>query len=300
MSVSITAANRLTYQDGFYAAVEDMSAGLWPLFPEVTVEGEMKRLDYIGVIDGVQSANTRFAPIVAVDPTHDNRWLSTEVNYQAVQVDAKDVLNIMMDPKSEYMQRLQSAFMRKREDVIIEALDATVTTGVRGAGTQAFDTTNQQIAAGGTNITLDKLSEALYILESRAYADQDMGQPLYFVYTPKQKQALLKISEVVNTDYAQHQALVDGRMASFYGFNFISSNRLIAGDGLGAGLSESRECYAFTGDAILKGVGLTKIVDAYQDKTLVKHPWMLYVQEDIGAVRRYEEKVVKVLCDETA
>ena len=300
MAVTITAANRLTYQDGFFARVEDMSAGLWPLFPEVQVEGEMKRVDFIDVIDSVQSANTRFTPIVAVDPLHTNRWLSTVVNYQAVQVDPKDVLNIMMDPKSEYMRKLQNAFMRKREDVIIEAFDATVTTGVRGAGTTIFDATNMQIAAGGTNLTLDKLSEALYILESRGYADQDLGQTLYFAYSPKQKQALLQISEVVNTDYAQHQALVDGRMSSFYGFTFVSSNRLIATDGLGIGVSASRECYAFTSDALMKGTGLGKIVDVYQDKTKVKHPYMLYVQEDIGAVRMQEELIVKILCDETA
>lgn len=299
MSVTITAANRLTYQDGFMSRVEDMSAGLWPLIPKVQVEGEMKRIDFIDVIDGVQSGNTRFAPIVTVDPVHTNRWISTSVNYQAVQVDPKDVLNIMQDPKSEYMVKMQNAFMRHREDVVIEAFDATVTTGVRGGTTTAFPG-SQQINAGGTNLTLDKLSEALYMLESRAYADQDLGQTLYFVYSPKQKQSLLQISEIVNTDYAQHKRLESGQVSSFYGFTFISSNRLIAGDGLGAGLSTSRECYAFTADAMLGGEGLAKIVDVYQDKKLVKHPYILYVQEDIGCIRKEEEKVVKVLCDETA
>ncbi len=300
MSVTITTANRLTYQDGFMSRVEDMSAGLWPLIPKVQVEGEMKRIDFIDVIDGVQSGNTRFSPIQTVDPVHTNRWISTAVNYQAVMVDPKDVLNIMQDPKSEYMVKMQNAFMRHREDKVIEAFDATVTTGVRGGSTTAFDTSNQQIAAGGTNLTLEKLSEALYKLESRAYADQNMGQTLYFVYSPKQKQALLQISEIVNSDYAQHKRLESGQVASFYGFTFISSNRLVAGDGLGAGLSTSRECYAFTADAMLGGEGLSKIVDVYQDKTLVKQPFVLYVQEDIGCIRKQEELVVKVICDETA
>ena len=100
MSVTITAANRLTYQDGFYSRVEDMSSGLWPLIPKVAVEGEMKRIDFIDVIDGVQSANTRFAPITTVDPVHTNRWISTAVNYQAVQVDPKDVLTPGSTPTS--------------------------------------------------------------------------------------------------------------------------------------------------------------------------------------------------------
>ncbi len=299
MSVTITAAERMTYQDGFFNNVEDMNTGLWSIFPSTDVEGEMKRVDFIDIIDGVKSANSRFTPISGVDPLHTNRWLATQVNYQAVHVDPKDVKNIIMDPKSNYMMKLANAFTRKREDIIIEAFDATVTTGEKGATTQAFDTGNQQIAANGTNLTLDKLNEALYILESRAYADQSSEQ-LYFVYSPKQKQALLKIAEVVSSDFSVHKSLVDGKVTSFMGFTFIMSNRLIAGDGLGAGVSTNRECYAFTGDALLTGQGLSRIADIDIRKDMVKFPWQLYVQEDVGAVRMQEELVVQVICNETA
>ena len=300
MAITITEAERLTYQDGFFANVEDRGGALWPLFPKTEVDGKMKRMDFIDIIDGVQAANTRFTPIVGVNPLHTNRWLATQVNYQAVHVDPKDVHRIIMDPKDQYMQKLAGAFTRKREDIVIAAMNAAVTSGETGGSTVAFDTVNQLISAGGTNLTLDKLREAQYILASRAFVDQNMGDTLYFVYSPKQRESLLQISELINSDFTAHKALTDGKIASFMGFTFVMSHRLIAGDGLGIGVSTERQCYAFAADAMMVGEGLSRIVDVTQREDLVKMPAQLYVQEDVGAVRMHEEMIVQVNCDETA
>ena len=300
MVITITDAERLTYRDGFMERVHDMGNTLWSIFPKEPVEGLMKRFDFIGEIDGVQQANSRFTPIVPVDPSHTNRWLTTQPNEQAVFVDKKDIKRVVIDPKSDYMTRIVRAFVRKREDVIIEAFDAAVTSGESGGSTTSFDTTNNLIDSGGTyNLTLEKLQDTLFTLETRAFAYQMPGVRKYFVWTPAQKRALLRTTEATSSDFNTIKALVKGELNEFMGFEFITSSRLVSADGLAIGSSVNRECYAFLGDAMVLGEGMERITDVYERKDLTKYPWQLYALEDIGAMRKHEEMIVKVIVNET-
>lgn len=300
MAITITDAERLTYRDNFMSRVQEMGNTLWPLFPMEMVEGLMKRVDFVGPITSTQVANNRFTPIVGVDPLHTNRWLSTNPNEQAVFVDKKDINRVVIDPKTRYMDELVNAFVRRRETVIISALGGTVTTGETGGSTSVFDTTNQQIAAGGFDLTLEKLQDTLFTHETRAYTHQNPGVRKYFVYTPAQKRSLLRTTEITNSDYNTVKALVNGEISEYMGYTFLTSTLLTAADGLAIGSSVNRECYAFTADAILKGEGMDRITDVRERYDLTKFPWQLYVLEDIGALRFQDEKVIRVLCDETA
>lgn len=298
---SITVAERLTYTDNFKDRVENMGNVVWPLFEKTVVEGNMKRIDFIGNIESTQTANSRFTPIVGVDPVHTNRWISTAANEQAVFVDRKDINNVVMDPKSKYMDKIVNAFVRRREDVVFTAMGASVLTGETGTGAAAtFDTTNNEIAAGGTDLTLEKLQDALFTLETRAYAHQNPGVTKYFVYTPAQKRSLLRTTEVTNSDYNIIKALVEGQIEHYMGFTFLTSTQVPSGDGLAIGSSTNRYCYAFTNDVMLLGEGISRITDVHERKDLTKVPWQLYAMEDIGAMRQEEEKIVRVICDETA
>lgn len=300
MAITITDAERLTYRDNFMMRVQEMGNTLWPLFPMEMVEGLMKRVDFVGPITATQVANNRFTPIVGVDPLHTNRWLSTNPNEQAVFVDKKDINRVVIDPKTRYMDELVNAFVRRRETVIISALGGTVTTGETGGSTSVFDTTNQEIAAGGFDLTLEKLQDTLFTHETRAYTHQNPGVRKYFVYTPAQKRSLLRTTEITNSDYNTVKALVNGEISEYMGYTFLTSTLLTAADGLAIGSSVNRECYAFTADAILKGEGMDRITDVRERYDLTKFPWQLYVLEDIGALRMQDEKVIRVLCDETA
>jgi hypothetical protein len=175
-----------------------------------------------------------------------------------------------------------------------------VTTGETGGSTTVFDTTNQEIAAGGFDLTLEKLQDSLFKHETRAYTHQNPGVRKYFVYTPAQKRSLLRTTEITNSDYNTVKALVNGEISEYMGYTFLTSTLLTAADGLAIGSSVNRECYAFTADAILKGEGMDRITDVRERYDLTKFPWQLYVLEDIGALRMQDEKVIRVLCDETA
>lgn len=300
MAITITDAERLTYRDGFMSRVQDAGNVLWPLFPKEPVEGLMKRFDFIGKISSVQTANQRFTPITPVDPLHTNRWLATSPNEQAVFVDKKDIKRVVMDPKSRYMEEITNAFIRKREDVIVAAFDAAVVSGETGTTTTSFDTTNNLIDSAGTyNLTLEKLQDTLFTLETRAFINQMPGVRKYFVWTPAQKRALLRTTEAVNSDYNTVKALVKGEINEFMGFEFITSHALTSADGLAIGSSVNRECYAFTSDAMILGEGMERITDVYERRDLTKYPWQLYALEDIGAMRMQEEKIVKVIVNET-
>lgn len=301
MSVSITDAERLTYTDNFISRVENVASVLWPLFRMDPVEGLMKRYDFIGNVSGLQQANSRFTPISGVDPLHTNRWLSTAAKEQAIFVDPKDVKNAVIDPKSMYMNKLVNAFIRDREDICFSALGGAPLTGETGTGSAATLPSGSKIDSAGTyNLTLEKLQDTLFTLETRAFVHQNPGMTLYFVWTPDQKRAMLRTTEVTNSDYNVVKALVNGQIDTYMGFKFITSVQVPSTDGLAIGSSVNRLCYAFTSEALVTGEGLNKIVDVYQRKDLTKFPWQMYALHDLGALRLQDEHVVQVTVNETA
>ncbi len=102
-----------------------------------------------------------------------------------------------------------------------------------------FDTTNQQVAAGTTGMTIAKLTEAKYILDSN---DVDpMGRCI--VISPQELSQLLNTTEITSADYNTVRALVKGDLSTFMGFDFIMSTRLTDD-------ATNRNCFAFQRDAI--------------------------------------------------
>jgi len=296
MASTIDVARIVQFGDNYRHRVQEAGSVFRGIFEEVDVVGKRKKIDFLASTSSA-SKTGRNQGITYVDPTHTARWLATATEYWSALVDKEDIMRVLADPRSKYLENGVMAMNRHYDAKIIAAFDATVTTQEDADGTTPFDS-NYQIAAGGTGMTISKLRQALQKLEEGGYVYQDDHQ-LYCVIAPAQKANLLATTEATSSDYSNVKALVHGETDMLLGFKFLTCNQLATGDGLGVGASTDRECYCFSNKSMMVGMGKDLMTKVTEQTQLVSHPWQLYIEHDLGAVRLQEELIVQIDCDET-
>lgn len=236
----------------------------------------------------------RYQPLMPYDTQNDRRWVSP-VDYDWNDlIDNFDKLRLLNDPMSMYVQSGANALLRAMDDEIIAGIFGTAKTGETGTTSTSFLTGNQvsvsfgAAAAAGLNVA--KLIEARRLLMSNE-VDLD-SDPLFCPITAKQHANLLNEIQVVNTDYNSSAVLVDGKVKSFLGINFIHTERLPV-DG-----SSYRRVPVFVKSAMHLGIWNDIMTDVSQRKDLSSLPWQVLVQGTFGATRLEEKKIVELPCAE--
>jgi hypothetical protein len=253
-----------------------------------SVNGEKAFFDQVGSAAAILRT-TRHADTPLIDTPHSRRMVTLSDYEYADLIDDQDKVRLLVDPTSTYTRAAAAAMGRAMDDVIISAALGTAKTGKDGSTSTAFDTSNNQIAAGASGLTLAKLIEAKEILDS---GDVDPSIPRYIAVSPKQVTDLLNNTTVTSSDYNTVKALAMGEINSFVGFNFIVTNRL------GVDGSSNRRVFAWAMDGIKLAVGKepTARIDERADKS---YATQIYYAQTIGATRMEEKKVVEVLCAES-
>jgi hypothetical protein len=197
-------------------------------------------------------------------------------------------------PTSDTVRNHVMAYNRKVDDVIIDALGGNRVTG-ESAGTSTALPSGQKVAvdfveSGSTTnsgLTIGKLRQAQYIMDTDEVPEEDR----FFVCTAKQKQDLLRTTELTSSDYSEVKALVRGQIDTFLGFKFIMSQRL---DTI---TTNVRAAYAFHKRAIkLSGKDRMTKMDELPTRN---HALQIRTKCMLGAFRYMDELVVQVACHES-
>ncbi len=287
MSTQITTA----FVNQFSANVQMLSQQMGSLLRNAvdveTVNGEKAFFDQVGSAAAVLRTS-RHADTPLIDTPHSRRMVTMSDYEYADLIDDQDKVRLLVDPTSTYSRAAAAAMGRAMDDVIISAALGTALTGKDGGTSTSFDTSNNQIAAGATGLTLAKLIEAKEILDS---GDVDPSIPRYIAVSPKQISNLLNSTTVTSSDFNTVKALAMGEINSFVGFNFIVTNRL------GVDGSSNRRVIAFAMDGIKLAIGRepTARIDERADKS---YATQIYYAMTLGATRMEEKKVVEILCAE--
>jgi hypothetical protein len=287
MSTQITTA----FVNQFSANIQMLSQQMGSLLRNAvdveTVTGEKAFFDQVGSAAAVQRTS-RHADTPLIDTPHSRRMVTMSDYEYADLIDDQDKVRLLVDPTSTYSRAAAAAMGRAMDDVIISAALGTALTGKDGGSSTAFDTSNNQIAAGATGLTLAKLIQAKEILDA---GDVDPSIPRYIAVSPKQISNLLNSTTVTSSDFNTVKALAMGEINSFVGFNFIVTNRL------GVDGSAARRVIAFAMDGIKLAIGRepTARIDERADKS---YATQIYYAMTLGATRMEEKKVVEVLCAE--
>jgi hypothetical protein len=268
------------------------------LRPTVRVETQGAEYDYYDRIGPTEAAKitSRHGNTPLMETPHDRRRVAMDDYDWADLIDNQDKIRMLADPTSAYVQNAVMALGRAVDRCIITAAFGTAYTGKTGSTAVTF-ASGSEIAkdyvesgsATDSNLTLGKLRRARYLLD-KAEAVED-GEELFCVVTASQVQSLLRITEVTSADYNTIKALVQGEINQFMGFTFVRTELLPVA-------SNIRECMVYPRSALLLGMG--KDISTEVDRLPTKrYSVQVYASASFGAVRMWEEKVLRIKCDET-
>jgi len=247
-----------------------------------------KAVEQIGAV-AAQKRTTRHSDTPLISTPHSARWVFPTDYEWADLIDDQDKLRMIIDPTSAYAQNGAYAMGRAQDSIIIDALLGSAKTGEDGDTTTIFDATNQTIASGSVGLTVAKLRNAKKILMANE-VDID-NDPLFMAITAEQHDDLLSETQAISLDYNTKPVLVDGKITSFMGFNFINTELL------GVDAASARRCPAWAKSGAHLGLwnDITTKISERDDKSYAAQ---VYLKETIGATRLEEGKVVEVLCSE--
>lgn len=242
----------------------------------------------------MQTVTGRFEAMPRVDADTARRWVTPSDFDLPQMLDSFDKLRLLTDPSSKYVENAVNAAKRKMDDVIIAAFFAASKTGKSGSSTTSFPAGQvvavNQGASANTGLTVAKLREARRLLRA-AEVDLDMD-PITCVVSSKQEDNLLAEAQVISLDFNDRPVLVDGKLKSFLGMNFVPSERLTVDS------NSYRRVPVFAKSGMHLGIWNDITTDISQRKDIRGLPFQAYVYMTVGATRLEEEKVVEIKCAE--
>lgn len=298
MSFQVDTALVQSYRANIEIKFQQMGSKLRPYVRNETQNAEFDFYDRIGATDAIEVVN-RHSDTPLVSTPHDRRRVALRDFDWADLIDNKDKLRMLADPTSSYVTNAVWALGRKQDDVLIEAAFGTAYTGKTGATSVTHPATSDVAVnyveagtAANSNLTIGKLRRVRYLLDKSEATPEEGGWDLVACVDPSQIQSLLRTTEVTSDDYNTVKALVNGSIDTFMGFKFIKSNRLTVATNV-------RESLFFERQGLLLATAQEIKVDVgpRRDK---RNSVQVYVCASFGASRMWEEKVIRVYCDETA
>jgi hypothetical protein len=200
------------------ASLVKMGGLIKPLVSQSTYMGEKAQVVmFIGPVEFIER-DTPYSDTKLTELEHTQRWIFGKEYDCAVLVDRLDMLKLVYDPTSPYVERFREAANRKMDEIVVSAFFATAKTG-KNAGTDTTLPAGNTVAAGGTGFTVNKL-RSLRKLFKKKHVDVRTVKP-YVLINAEGADDLLGETTVGSSDYNAVKPLVDGEVSSFMGFQFI-------------------------------------------------------------------------------
>lgn len=298
MSINIPTFYVEQFSTNLALLLQQKGSRLRPAMTEGSYVGsQASPVDQIGAITA-QPVTNRFAPMGRVDANLDRRWVFPSDFDLPQLIDSFDKLRLIIDPESAYVTNAMYAMGRAFDDVILAAMFGAAKTGNNGATTTNFlaaNVVNVGVgASAATNLNVAKLRAAKKLLMSY---DVDMdSDPVFCAVTAAENDALLNEIQIVNVQYAGAftPTVVNGKIQSCLGINFIHTERITTGTDDLSGTSKQIPVWAKSGMHFGTWGGLT--ADISQRKDIQGLPFQAYVKATVGATRIEEKKTIKIWC----
>ncbi len=228
---------------------------------------------------GLANQKASSADVTPMNVGHEFKT-ATLANWNAPEfTDIFDAQDVNFDEKQELASTIAGALGRRCDQLVIDAMDAStpLTTAV---------------PAGGTNLTIAKVSDAQVELRDQGVPNSE----LFAVIEAQGLGGLLGDEKATSGDYQAIKALVSGEVNTLCGFNFIVIETRSEG-GLTVA-SDIVDSYFFQRPA----VGLAIGIDMKTEINYVpqKTAWLTNGMLKAGAVVRDLGGLVKVQYDKTA
>lgn len=317
MSVNVSTAFVQQYSTNVQMLLQQQGSRLRNTVQNMRFQGKAASMaEQFGAVSPVRN-QSRHSDTPLISTPQDKRWIYPNDYDWADLVDSQDKLRMLIDPTSSYAMAGAWAMGRAIDDEIISGCLNSNNTGENGTVTTgtiyAYNSNSQSVAAttgasAATGLNIAKLRAAKKILLS-AEVDVDNDQ-LFMAITAKQHDDLLNEAQAISLEYNSKPVLVDGKITSFMGFNFIHSERIPGGGSFNAAINTaiatgssdgtytagSRYMVPFwakSGMALGMWNDVQTSIDRRPDK---RNSYQVYVTGTFGAARMEEKKVGIINC----
>lgn len=296
MAITIDQVYVDTFERNVRHLAQQANTRLRAFVTERSVQSESHAWERVGAVDTSEKTAARTAT-----PENDTPWsrrLSIPSTYHVGDtVEPEDVVQMLVEPKSNIAMAHAMACRRRVDDIIIAAANGDSRDGDGNAIT--FDTANQQIDltnAGATTGAAAEISiDSILQVQEKFYENDiqmDDMQRVCMVIGPKQQRKLMQLMEVTSGDYQNSRALATGYMPNWLGFDWVVSNRLQSPS------ANVVDCLAFTPQGI--GLQVNKDISAkVGEDPSISFAWRIYAMLTMGAVRVEDEHVVRLRLADT-
>jgi hypothetical protein len=315
MSFQVSTAFVQQYSTNIMMLLQQQGSRLRGAVQQFSFQGKAASMaEQFGSVNPVRNQG-RHSDTPLISTPQDKRWVYPNDYDWADLVDNQDRLRMLIDPTGPYTQAGVMAMGRAMDDEILAGILGTNNTGENGTSATgtlyAYNSNSQSVAAttgaaSATGLNIAKLHAAKRkLLEADLDIDNDQ---LFAVISAKQHDDLLNEAQAVSLDYNNRPVLVDGKITSFMGFNFIHSERIPGAANYNnlAGLSSSDTdgqyvansrwivpVFAKSGVALGMWNDIQASVDRRADK---RNSYQVYVTGTFGGARLEEKRCVLINC----
>lgn len=317
MSVNVNQAFVQQYSTNIMMLLQQQGSRLRNAVMNYSFVGKAASMaEQFGQVSPVRN-QSRHSDTPLISTPQDKRWIYPNDYDWADLIDNQDRLRMLIDPAGPYTMAGVWAMGRAIDDEIISGFFNANNTGENGTtstGTlHAFNSNSQSVpanvgASAATGLNIAKLRRAKRILlEAQVDVDTD---PLYCVISAKQHDDLLNEAQAISLDYNSKPVLVEGKISSFMGFNFIVSERIPGAGGFNAAINPAITSadsdgsyvagsrwmvpvFAKSGLALGMWNDVQASVDRRPDK---RNSWQVYVTGTFGGARLEERRCVIINC----
>lgn len=288
MSATIDAVFVNTYETNVRHLAQQGSTRLRPWVMEKSVQSEGHNWERIAATAASQKTTRKAA--TPDDETTWSRRKSIPKTYHTGDVtEQEDIVQMIVDPNSNYARAQSMAMKRAHDDEIIAA---AVGTSLDGDGGSVAFPASQVVGTGAAAINFDIVTE---VTEKFMGNDIDPDEEKVFVISPEQARKLLQLTEATSGDYNAVRPLTSkGYIESWMGYTWIVSTRLTSPTGDGSDV----DCFAMTRRAL--GLQINRDITArISEDPSISFAWRIYCFSTFGAVRVEDEHLVKVTLSTT-
>jgi len=317
MSTQVNTAFVQQYSTNIQMLVQQQGSRLRSAVQEYSFTGKAASMaEQFGQVSPVRN-QSRHSDTPLISTPQDKRWIYPNDYDWADLIDNQDKLRMLIDPSGPYTQAGVMAMGRAIDDEILSGFFNANNTGENGTTSTstlyAYNSNSQSVAAtvgasAATGLNIAKLRKAKQILlQADVDVDNDM---LFMVISAKQHDDLLNEAQAINLDYNNTPVLVNGKITSFMGFNFIHSERIpgaanwnsainpaiTSSDADGSYVANTRWMVPFWAKSGM-ALGLWNDIQASVDRRPDKrNSWQVYVTGTFGGARLEEKRCGLINC----
>jgi len=219
MVATVSAHHVTQFSDRVHLAAQQKSSRLRPFVEVQKVVGEDMAYDGLGTVE-VSQVTTRNTAVSFTDIEHNRRKITPITYSVTIPLDEKDVLQMLENPTTKYVDAVVNALFRSMDDVIYTAMNATVLTG-QAMGTSVTAADDGVITVDATaGFTYEKIVEIL-----QNFIDNEVGNeldtPIVLGIGGEEHTDLKTEIELNSNDYSKNFEVKNGRLSMIEGMNVI-------------------------------------------------------------------------------